>query len=637
MKKKNRVLMMFAVFILLLSSVFFNMTINAATVQQLESSNEMNFKVETVFSPSKLVQNQMLTAKVTATDISYTPFEGMVNVLVIVGLYDESNTMVNISYISKGIAYGGTETLSAGFKLPAADLTGFKAKAFMWDGDDIKTTNMIPLSNVVQIPDDSVVTPLPTVSPTASATPAVSSTPRPSVTPTTTMGPSNPPSGTLAAYSLAGFSAGNTGGGNILETDPGYIKVYTAAEFVKALSKGSTAKVIEIMNDLNLGWNEIPADAQVSPMIQHAVPQTHPVLKQTGVSQIYIQDKSNLTIFSAKGAKIKHIEFDIKRCTNLIIRNLEFDELWEWDEATKGNYDKNDWDFITVEGASSKVWIDHCTFGKAYDGVVDAKGGASGITISWCKFNPADQTSGGFYEKQFDVMEASQSSYPMYSFLKGLGLTKKDIMDVSAPQKKTHLVGATEFDSNNAKLSITLHHNYYKDSMDRMPRLRAGNAHVCNIVMDSADAWAAKKKITSAMDSSITLKGYHFGVISNGALSTEGGAVLVEKCDIIDVFYPLRNNQVDPAKADYTGKIKAVDTMYSIDGTTFRGSSDISGSPLAPKPAPVLDFSWNGFSSLPYSYTADDPSTLKARLLASDGAGAGKLTWAKLNWLKTSY
>lgn len=57
----------------------------------------------------------------------------------------------------------------------------------------------------------------------------------------------------------------------------------------------------------------------------------------------------------------------------MIFRNLEFDELWEWDEATKGNYDKNDWDYVTIEGTSSKVWIDHCTFNKAYDGLVDVK------------------------------------------------------------------------------------------------------------------------------------------------------------------------------------------------------------------------------------------------------------------------
>lgn len=112
--------------------------------------SENDFNVETVFDPAKLVSNQMLTAKVTATNVSSLPYEGNQDVLLIVALYDKNNTMVNVSYISKGIAYKGTETLSAGFKLPR-DITGMTVRSFMWDGTDLKDTNMIPLSNIVQL------------------------------------------------------------------------------------------------------------------------------------------------------------------------------------------------------------------------------------------------------------------------------------------------------------------------------------------------------------------------------------------------------------------------------------------------------------------------------------------------------
>ncbi|RXD24976.1 pectate lyase, partial [Acinetobacter baumannii] len=71
-----------------------------------------------------------------------------------------------------------------------------------------------------------------------------------------------------------------------------------------------------------------------------------------------------LTIFSKNGAKLTHGALIFKRSNNIVIRNIEFDELWEWDESTKGKYDKNDWDYITLE-QSSNIWIDHCTFGKA--------------------------------------------------------------------------------------------------------------------------------------------------------------------------------------------------------------------------------------------------------------------------------
>jgi pectate lyase len=54
-------------------------------------------------------------------------------------------------------------------------------------------------------------------------------------------------------------------------------------------------------------------------------------------------------------------------------------------------------------------------------------------------------------------------------------------------------------------------------------------------------------------------------------------------------------------------------------------------------PAAELAFSWNGFTTLPYAYTADDPAQLPSLLTGPEGAGAGRLVWTKDNWLKTSY
>ncbi|MDQ0898099.1 pectate lyase [Paenibacillus sp. V4I7] len=480
-------------------------------------------------------------------------------------------------------------------------------------------------------------TPSPTPTP-PSPTPTTTPSPTPTATPSPTPAPTPVPD-TLSTYNLAGFAAGNTGGGNIPETDPRYKKVFNATDLAVALKKGSGIKVVEIMNDLNLGWNEIPTAAQVSPYSVHNPALTHPVLKTTGISKIYIDSFNGLTIFSANGSKIKHASFVVKYSSNIIIRNLEFDELWEWDESTKGNYDKNDWDYLTIEGASSKVWVDHCTFHKAYDGVLDVKKGSNGVTVSWSSFLADDQSSNSWVTQQINAMEANMSAYPMYAYLRSstIGLSKADVIAIAAGQKKGHLVGSTEFATDNVNLEVTLHHNYYKDMQDRMPRLRGGNAHVYNVVMDNASAWAAKKKITSAMETALAGKGYHFGVTSNGAISTENGAVLVENSQIIDVAYPLRNNQTDPTNATYTGKIRAVNMQYTLDGSSYTGDSETAGSPLAPVPAPVKAFSWNGFNTLPYSYTPDPVSTLKSRLTAADGTGAAKLNWSKVNWLSTSY
>ncbi|NLL68628.1 MAG: hypothetical protein GX232_00255, partial [Acholeplasmataceae bacterium] len=77
-----------------------------------------------------------------------------------------------------------------------------------------------------------------------------------------------------------------------------------------------------------------------------------------GISKIRLEnrDGSNakynegLMIFSKNKNTIKHATFSVKRAKNIIIRNLKFDELWEWDES--GNYDNKDWDYFTVESTS---------------------------------------------------------------------------------------------------------------------------------------------------------------------------------------------------------------------------------------------------------------------------------------------
>jgi len=164
--------------------------------------------------------------------------------------------------------------------------------------------------------------------------------------------------------------------------------------------------------------------------------------------------------------------------------------------------------------------------------------------------------------------------------------------------------------------------------------------------VNNAEAFAAKgarDAIVAAMTPSNAAKlngsnaTFSFDVVLNGAISTEGGAVLLEKSQLIGVIFPLRNNQKDATLTEFTGKILALDTLYQLGSLVFRGDSNTPGSPLAPVPAPELAFSWNGFATLPYVYTTHDPTQLPPLLTGSEGAGAGKLIWAKENWLKTSY
>ncbi|MDR3460674.1 MAG: immunoglobulin domain-containing protein [Verrucomicrobiae bacterium] len=459
-----------------------------------------------------------------------------------------------------------------------------------------------------------------------------------------------------SAYNLTGFAQGTTGGGVIPETDPAYAKVTNALDLataVLAYNKTGGIKVIEIMTNLDLGWNEIGAAVQnlaSTPFTAAATPQLHPRLLTTGVSKMDIKYKNGgLTIFSANGATIRHCTFNIKSTHNVIVRNLKFDEMWEWDEASKGNYDKNDWDFIDIGngGAVSNVWVDHCTFTKSYDGILDTKAGSSGITISWCRYIGDDgaTNTNSWVRQEINFMEQSPGSYPFYNFLRTHGYSVEDIVTIIQAHDKTHLSGQNDLDPNNATITMTFHH-LWLGVWDRcVPRLRAGNVHDYNIYVDDTLVLAAKRlrdtraAALSTANQNTLNNTYSFNPPINGSISTEGGALLVEKSVYIDCLWPLRNNQTDPSNPAYTGKIKSLDSIYQFDGTVVRGNSTDVGSPMGPFQAPIIAFSWNlPGNQLPYAYTPDDPAQLQAIVTsATAGAGAGVLTWGKTNWLKTTY
>ncbi len=458
-----------------------------------------------------------------------------------------------------------------------------------------------------------------------------------------------------SAYNLTGFAQGTTGGGVLADTDPNYAKVYTATDLANALNS-KTVKVIEVMTNLNLGYNEIEASAKANsePFRSGATPLLHPVLLVTGESDVDIQKKNGLTIFSANASSICHCKFNIKSCSNIIVRNLKFDQNWEWDESTKGQYDRNDWDFITLGdgGAVSNIWVDHCTFTKSYDGIMDTKAGCSAITVSWCRYVGDDgaTNSNSWVWQQINSLESNKSSYAMYNFLRTNGYSTTNIVTIMQAHDKTHLAGQNDLDSGNDTITMTFHH-LWLGVWDRcVPRLRAGNVHDYNLYVDDTTVLAAKRlrdavAATMSTANQNTLNNtYSFDPPVNGTISTENGAILVEKSVYIDCLWPLRNNQTNPNNPAYTGKIMALDSIYHFDNPPapdYRGDSTntIGLADFGPKQAPVIAFSWNlPGNQLPYTYYPDDPAQLQAIVTSpTAGAGAGVLTWNKTNWMVTSY
>ena len=435
----------------------------------------------------------------------------------------------------------------------------------------------------------------------------------------------------LGVYKLEGYAeAGKvSGGGLLLETADNYYTAATAEDFLQALSDiklSGTKSVIEITEDIALGCYEVENFSSYSSVIKAYSAQalTHPDLKSTGTSVLMLKNMKNLTVFSRNGARILHANIDINGSSNIIIRNLAFDELWEWDEETEGDYDRNDWDYMTIENKSTNIWIDHCTFYKAYDGVIDIKNPStqytSNITISWCQFLPGSQD--GFFDTMMDEMAANPDAYPYYSHLKNdLGMTDEQIYMYAYGQKKTHLLGQSDSATNAINLRVTFANNYYKNSMDRMPRLRYGDAHVYNCILDASDLYAAKKSIT---DSEAAVK-----IISNGASSTCDGQLLLENCYISGIVNALNSgNGASPA-----GYINAINTVYYLDGIE---------TPLAPKSNSstddrILILDADTFKAgLPYTaYTLYQTEQLEDIVIPSSGAGV--LDLSVLQWEKTSY
>ena len=438
----------------------------------------------------------------------------------------------------------------------------------------------------------------------------------------------------LYKYNVEGYaaSAGVTGGGNLLEESKNYYKAGSAKEFldaIKSVKASGRASVIELTADIALGDKEVEGYSEYKSFItaHKNYPITHPDLISSGVSMLKLAGMSNLTIYSKNGAKITHTCIDITGSDNIIIRNIKFDELWEWDDETSGGYDRNDWDYMTIEKGSSNIWIDHCTFYKAYDGVIDIKtpSAYSNITISWCEFLPASD-GGTFFDNMMNAMKANPDGYAYYKHLLESGMTHEQICNYAYGQKKTHLLGQSDEDTSSKNITVTFANNYYKDSMDRMPRLRFGTAHVYNCIMDAQNLRNYRLDIEKTAGSEYAQK-----IVSNGASSNCGAHMLLENC----YMSGMTNVLISGNGSSAAGYINAFNSIYMLDGKQAELKVTLN-TDKAGEVALVQDRE-EFKNALPYSdyvlYAADRLSTE-----VQPYTGAGKLKdLTTLQWERTSY
>lgn len=149
-----------------------------------------------------------------------------------------------------------------------------------------------------------------------------------------------------------------------------------------------------------------------------------------GLSKIDIKDTNNLSIIGAAPyGELNGIGIKIWRANNIIIQNLKIHHV-----------NIGDKDGISIEGPASNIWIDHNEIYNSlnvdkdyYDGLIDVKGNADYITIS-------------------------------YNYLHD--------------SWKTSLVGSS--DSDNYDRKITYHHNRWENINSRGPLYRFGHGHLFN-------------------------------------------------------------------------------------------------------------------------------------------------------------
>jgi pectate lyase len=363
---------------------------------------------------------------------------------------------------------------------------------------------------------------------------------------------------TMTAYG----QTGTTGGGDLTP-----ITVRTAKEFQTAcerldikdkLLREQTPRVILVGEDLDLGeLKNVTGNS-------------------TGKAVGIVRVQPRTTIYSTSGAVIRRGTLEVHGTSDIIIANLKFRDLWELDPTN--NYDALGWDYIRItdkgENRAHHVWVDHCDFGKVYDGALDIVHGSDCVTVSWCKFSG----------------------------------------DERGPQKKVTLIGhssgAGGATADRGYLNVTLHHNWYQNIEDRAPRARFGNIHTYNNLVDGAHY-----ATISVMGAVTLVEGNVYNDVRCAtSFSHAKDAVAKEKGGTICIVDSLNENPRPALDTTKSNELLEQDNNFK---------SNVGRDHLVfNKPA---GFDWANLSALPYPYDADPASDTAT--LVKHWAGAGTVAY----------
>ena len=221
---------------------------------------------------------------------------------------------------------------------------------------------------------------------------------------------------------------------------------------------------------------------------------------------------ADTTIVGQGRAVLSGLNLHVDKVDNVIIRNLTFvdaaDCFPQWDptDGDTGNWNSA-YDNVSVTG-STHVWVDHDTFtdganqdsgqplyfGRPYqvhDGELDITNASNLVTVSWNRF---------------------------------------------ADHDKTMLIGSTNNPANDrGKLNVTVHHNHFSGTLQRLPRVRFGQVHVYdNFYEIPADvSYALGVGVESAIVAESNVFALDRAVTPDALIHDWGGTVITARDNLV--------------------------------------------------------------------------------------------------------
>jgi pectate lyase len=243
---------------------------------------------------------------------------------------------------------------------------------------------------------------------------------------------------------------------------------------------------------------------------------------------------SNKTVMGVgAGAKITGAGLYLFEEKNVIIRNIEFADMGE--------------DGIGITEGTTNVWIDHCTFSNAADGLVDVVRKSNYITLSW---------------------------------------------NIFKNHVKTILIGHSDSNTGDTGfLKTTLHHNWFQKSESRHPSVRFAQVHVFNNFYDTNRSYG----VASRMEADVVVENNFF---LNTYFPCHVGYADSKPGDVVAINNIIRVTQPPIPSSDKNDPVPPEIPVCATRGAAFDPKSYYGYTPDLPETVPALVMLYAGANKL---------------------------------------